>query len=60
LERTLNTIWFQPPCNEQGHLPLDQDAQSSIQPGLEHVQGGGILASGPAASVSSRYGNKRN
>jgi len=24
------------------HLPLDQVAQSPIQPGLEHLQGGGI------------------
>jgi len=32
---------FQPPCHEQGHLPLEQVAQSSIQPGLEHRQGGG-------------------
>jgi len=30
------------PCHEQGHLPLDQVAQSSIQPGLEHFQGGDI------------------
>jgi len=29
------------PCRKQGHLPLDQVAQSSIQPGLEHCQGGG-------------------
>jgi len=29
------------PCHEQGHLPPDQVAQSSIQPGLEHCQGGG-------------------
>jgi len=42
LEGTLNIIWFQPPCHEQGHLPLDQVAQSSIQPGLEHFQEGGI------------------
>jgi len=42
LERTLKIIWFQPPCHEQGHLPLDQVAQSSIQPGLEHCQGGSI------------------
>jgi len=41
LEGTLNIIWFQPPCHEHGHLPLDQVAQSSIQPGLEHCQGGG-------------------
>jgi len=33
------------PCtmlHGQGHLPLDQAAQSPIQPGLEHFQGGGI------------------
>ena len=41
LEGTLKIIWFQPPCHEQGHLPPDQVAQSSIQPGLEHCQGGG-------------------
>jgi len=41
LEGTLKIIWFQPLCHEQGHLPLDQVAQSSIQPGLEHLQGGG-------------------
>jgi len=29
------------PCHEQGHLPLGLVAQSSIQPGLEHCQGGG-------------------
>jgi len=41
LEGTLKTIWFQPPCHGQGQLPLDQVAQSSIQPGLEHCQGWG-------------------
>jgi len=41
LEGTLKIIWFQTPCHEQGHIPLDQVAQSSIQPGLEHCQGGG-------------------
>jgi len=41
LEGTFKIIWFQPPCHEQGHLPLDEVAQSSIQPGLEHCQGGG-------------------
>ena len=39
--RTLKTIWFQPPCREQGRLPPAQGAQSSNQPGLEHCQGGG-------------------
>ena len=42
LEGTFKTIEFQPPFWRQGHLPLDQVAQSSIQPGLEHLQGGGI------------------
>jgi len=42
LEGTLKIIEFQPPCQEQGHLPPNQVAQSSIQPGLEHFQGGGI------------------
>lgn len=26
LEGTLKTIWFQPPCHGQGHLPLEQAA----------------------------------
>ena len=30
LEGTLQIILFQPPCHGQGHLPLDQVAQSSI------------------------------
>jgi len=29
-------------CHGQGHLPLDQVAQSPIQPGLELFHGGGI------------------
>jgi len=41
-EGTLSIISFQSPCHRQGHLPLDQVAQSPIQPGLEHCQGGGI------------------
>jgi len=32
---------FQLPCHGQGHLPLDQVAQSPVQPGLEPCQGGG-------------------
>jgi len=39
LEGTLQIIQFQPPCHGQGHLPLDQVAQSPIQPGLGHCQG---------------------
>ena len=40
LEGTLKTIQLQPPCHGQGHLPLDQAAQSLIHPDLEHFQGG--------------------
>jgi len=39
LEGTFKIVLFQPPCYRQGHLPLDQVAQSPIQPGLEHLQG---------------------
>ena len=52
LEGTLELIWFPPPCHEQGHLPPDQVAQSSIQPGLEPCQGGGSHSfSGQPVSV---------
>jgi len=44
LEGTLQTIWFQPPCSEQGHLPPAQGAQSSIQPDLKHCRGGAATA----------------
>ena len=40
MEGTLKIILFQS-CHGQGHIPLDQVAQSPIQPGLEHFQGGG-------------------
>ena len=39
---SLKIMQFQPPCYSQGHLPLDQVAQSPIQPGPECFQGGGI------------------
>ncbi|KAJ7421664.1 hypothetical protein BTVI_17271 [Pitangus sulphuratus] len=42
LEGTLKIISFQPQRRGQGHLPLDQVAQSPIQPGFEHCQGWGI------------------
>ena len=42
LEGILKIIWFQPLFHEQVYLPLDQGAQSSIQSGLEHCQGGDI------------------
>ena len=42
LKRTTVIIQFQPPCYVQGRQPLDQAAQSHIQPGLECLQGWGI------------------
>jgi len=39
--RDLTDHLVQLPCHGQGHLPLDQVPQSSIQPSLEHRQGGG-------------------
>ncbi|NXN59955.1 POGZ protein, partial [Rynchops niger] len=42
LEGTLKIIQFHPPCHGQGHLPLDQVAQSPIQPGLKTFQGWGF------------------
>ena len=38
----MKIIWFQPRCHGQGHLPLDQVAQSPIQPGVEQFNGWGI------------------
>jgi len=45
LEGTLKNTSFQTPCHGQGHLSLDQAAQSHIQLALEHVQGVGIHSS---------------
>ena len=42
LKRTTVIVWFQPPSYVQGHQPLDQAAQSHIQPSLECLQGWGI------------------
>ena len=42
LEGTFKGHLVQPPCHEQGHLPLDQVAQSPVQPDLECSQGWGI------------------
>jgi len=42
LEGTFRGHLAQPPCSEQGHLQLDQVAQSPVQPGLECFQGGGL------------------
>ena len=41
-EGTFKGHLARPLCHEQGHLPLDQVAQSSIRPGLECSQGWGI------------------
>jgi len=42
LKRTTIIIYSQPPCYVQDRHPLDQAAQSHIQPGLECLQGWGI------------------
>ena len=42
LKRTSKIIYFQPPWHKPGCQPLDQSAQSHIQPGLECLQGWGI------------------
>jgi len=42
LEGTFQGHPVQPPCHEQGHLQLEQVAQSPVQPDLEGFQGGGI------------------
>ena len=42
LEGTLRGHLVQLPCNGQGHLQLEQHAQSPIQPYTEHHQGWGI------------------
>lgn len=44
LEGTLKITSFQLPCHGQGQFPLDQFAQSLIQPGLERLQGWGTTA----------------
>jgi len=40
--RDLEDRLVQPSWHGQGHLPLGQVAQSPVQPGLGHFQGGGI------------------
>ena len=42
LEETFRGHLAQPPCREQGHLQVDQVAQSPVQPDLECFQGWGI------------------
>ena len=41
LEGTFKGHLVQLPCNEQGHLHLDQDAQSTVQPEINVVVGPG-------------------
>ena len=42
LESTIKGHLVQLPCNKQGHLQLDQVAQSPVQPDLECLRGWGI------------------
>jgi len=42
LEGTFKGHLVQPPCNEQGHLQLDEVVQSLVQPSPECFQGWGI------------------
>jgi len=42
LEGTFRRHPAQPPCSKQGHLQLDQGAQSPVKPGLGCLQGWGI------------------
>jgi len=42
LEGTFKGHLVQTPCNEQGHLQLDQVAWSPVQPGCDCFQGWGI------------------
>ena len=42
LEATFKGHLVQPRCSEQGHLQLDQVAQSPVQPDLECFQGWGL------------------
>jgi len=45
LEGTLLIIQFQHSCHRQGHLPLDQVAQSPVQPALNTAREGAATAS---------------
>jgi len=57
LEGTFRGHLVQPTGSEQGHLQVDQGAQSDIQPGLEWFQGWGLHhlsgQPGPLTLVSS-------
>jgi len=60
LEGTSRGHLAQPPCSEQGHLQLDQVAQSLVQPGLECFQGWGLhyLSGQPVPVFHHPYGKK--
>ena len=45
LEGTLEIIWFHHPCHRQGHLPLDQTAQTPSNLGLNTCRKGASTAS---------------
>ena len=49
LERTLKDHVVQLPCNEQGHLWLDLDAQSPVRSNLECLWRQGIHCASPTA-----------
>ena len=60
LEGTFRGQLAQPPCSEQGHLQLDQVAQSPIQPGFECFQEWGLhyLSGQPVPVFHHPYGKK--
>jgi len=60
MEGTFKGHLVQPLCNKQGHLKLDQVAQSPIQPGLECFQGWGIyhLSGQPVPVFHHPHGKK--
>ena len=60
MEGTLKDDVVHPPCNEQGHLPLDQVAQRPIQPDIECLQAWGIYhLSGQPVPVSHHPYHKK-
>jgi len=60
VRKTFKGHLVQPPCDEQGYLPLDQVAQSPSQPDLEDFQGWGIyhLSGLPSAVFHHTYYEK--
>ena len=60
LEGTFKGHLVHPPCNEQGHLQLEQGAQSPVQPALECFQGWDIshLSGQPVPGFHHPHGNE--